>query len=164
MQRLFIAVWPTEEIVEKLIALPRKPRPGIKWVEPENWHMTLRFLGEANPEDVFDRLAALRFDPFDVRYGPGVDVLNERVVVVPVHGLDAIASAVKDATADLGTEPPRKRFVGHLTLARLKSRPPRLNAIGVPVSGTQRVEEVTLVSSTLRPRGVRYEIVETFGA
>ncbi|NNC80031.1 MAG: RNA 2',3'-cyclic phosphodiesterase [Acidimicrobiales bacterium] len=164
MQRLFVAVWPSESVVEELIALPRKPRPGIRWVEPQNWHTTLRFLGDADVGEVAAQLDGVNFEPIKVRYGPGVDVLNERVIIVPVHGLDELASTVNRATADLGTDRPRKRFVGHLTLGRLKSRPPVLKAVGMPISAEQRVNAFHLVGSTLRPQGVRYEILESFPA
>ena len=47
--RLFVAVWPPEEVVAELTALPRKDGRGVRFVAPENWHVTLRFLGQAIP-------------------------------------------------------------------------------------------------------------------
>lgn len=163
-QRLFVAVWPTEEVVERLCELPRKDRPGIKWVPPENWHITLRFLGDTDPEDTIRRLDDFAFEPFRVRYGPGIDVLMERIVVAPVHGLDSTAERIRKLLRDVGAEPSRKRFNGHLTLARLRKRPPRLTVVGAPFVGEQTVEEITLVASRLRPEGPEYETIETFPA
>ena len=45
MPRLFIAVWPPPDVVEQVAALPRPPVAGLRWTEPEQWHVTLRFLG-----------------------------------------------------------------------------------------------------------------------
>jgi hypothetical protein len=86
---------------------------------PESWHITLRFLGEARPDDVRAAMEGWSMPAATVRLGPAVDVLAERALVLPAAGLDHIATEVAERTAHLG-EPPRKRFTGHLTLARLK--------------------------------------------
>ena len=164
MQRLFIATWPPPELVETLHGLPRKDRPSIRWVQPEHWHVTLRFLGDADPDEVIGRLDQFEFAPTDVRFGPGIDVLHERVIMLPVHGLDELAAAVSRHTADLGSEQPRKRFVGHLTLARLRGQGRIPDVIGAPVARTQRVEEITLVASTLRREGPVYEAIGSWAA
>ena len=49
MARLFVAVWPPDEVVAELMALGRKDRRGVRFVHPERWHVTLRFLGECDP-------------------------------------------------------------------------------------------------------------------
>ena len=102
---------------------------GVRFVKPENWHVTLRFLGEAHPDDVVDALAGTPFEPATARLGPGVDLLFDRMLVVPVAGVDDLARAVITRTASIG-EPPRKRFVGHLTLARVKPHAPMPPALG----------------------------------
>ena len=73
MARLFVAVWPPEEVVEHIRSLRRKDQRGIRFVPPENWHMTLRFLGEANEREV---VAAL--DEFDRGEPPPVARLGPR--------------------------------------------------------------------------------------
>ncbi len=161
MARLFVAVWPPEEVVEAMRGLPRKDRPGFRWVPPENWHTTLRFLGDADAGDVADRLDHADLPAADARYGPAVDVLFDRVVAVPVHGLDELAAAVVDATRDLG-DAPRKRFHGHVTLGRVKRGGRVPPVVGLPVGGEQEVAEVALVSSTLRPDGAVHETIATW--
>ena len=42
--RAFVALWPPEEIVVRLEGLHRKDQRGVRFVRPENWHVTLRFL------------------------------------------------------------------------------------------------------------------------
>lgn len=164
MARLFIAVWPDEDVAERLRCLPRKDRPGIKWVPPENWHVTLRFLGDADPNDVAERLDGLdlRQRTTVARYGPGVDVLAQRVIVVPVGGVDRLAAAVGRATTSLGSEPPRRQVSDHLTVARLKRHARIPNVIGTPFEAEQPVHEIALVESTLRPEGARYDTLATW--
>lgn len=164
MARLFVAVWPSDEVVEDLRALPRKDRRGVRWVKPENWHVTLRFFGDANPDVVAEHLDRVSFDPTVLRFGPGIDVLQERAIVLPTHGLDELASTVAKATSNIGTEPPRKRFYGHLTLARIKQPPSIPDVIGARFSAVQQVTEIALVVSKLRPEGAVYDTLATWTA
>jgi 2'-5' RNA ligase len=161
MARLFVAVWPPEEVVGELMSLRRKDQRGVRFVPPENWHLTLRFLGETDPDAVADALDGAVYPAASVRLGPGVDVRFDRVLVVPADGLDPLAAAVTGRTAGLG-EPPPKRFVGHLTLARLKPNAPMPPALGAYVSAEFEVAEIALVRSRLSPGGARYETIGTW--
>lgn len=161
MARLFIAVWPPEDVVAELLALPRKDQRGVRFVDPESWHVTLRFLGDADPDAVEAALDGMAIAPAQVRLGPGVDVLGERALIVPVDGLDAVAHDVTERTRDIG-ERPRKRFAGHLTVARLQphAAPPR--ALGSYVQAEFDLEEIALVQSKLHPDGARYTTIATW--
>jgi 2'-5' RNA ligase len=161
MSRLFIAVWPPEEVVVELTALHRKDQRGVRFVRPENWHITLRFFGDADPGSVIGALAETTLAPARAHLGPAVDVIGERALVVPVRGLDELAAAVEERTQHIG-EPPRKRFIGHLTIARVKSHVPMPRALGARVGGEFDVEEIALVQSRLDPQGSRYETIETW--
>ena len=161
MARLFVAVWPPEEVVAELISLRRKDQSGVRFVRPENWHVTLRFLGEADADEVGDALDDASPAPTRARLGPGVDVLSNRALVVPVHGLDDLAATVTRHTADIG-KPPRRRFTGHLTIARLKRDAAMPPALGSLVQAEFDVDEIALVRSTLSPDGPRYDTVATF--
>jgi RNA 2',3'-cyclic 3'-phosphodiesterase len=159
--RLFVAVWPTEEVVEELTALPRKDQRGVRFVPPENWHITLRFLGEADPDHVIDALDDVVLPRSVARVGPGVDVMFDRALVVPVEGLDALAAQVRDCTSTLG-QPDRRRFVGHLTVARMKPHADMPRALGAFVQAEFEVTEVALVQSRLDPEGARYSTLHTW--
>jgi 2'-5' RNA ligase len=159
--RLFVAVWPPEDVAADLTSLPRKDQRGARFVAPDNWHITLRFLGEAQPEHVIEALSGVAFAPARARVGPGVDILSDRALVVPVDGLDALAAGVTARTGHIG-DPPRKRFVGHLTLARLKRGARMPPALGAFVSADFDVDEIALVQSRLEPQGARYETVHTW--
>jgi 2'-5' RNA ligase len=161
MPRLFIAVWPPEEVVADLTALHRKDQRGVRFVPPESWHITLRFLGEVRPDDVRAALEGWSMPEAMVRLGPAVDVLAERALVVPAAGLDDIAASVAERTAHLG-EPPRKRFIGHLTLARVKPYAQMPRVLGSMLDAEFVADEIALVQSRLDPAGARYETIDTW--
>ncbi|MDO8391796.1 MAG: RNA 2',3'-cyclic phosphodiesterase [Actinomycetota bacterium] len=161
MARLFLAIWPPDEVAEELLALHRKDQQGVRFVRPENWHITLRFFGEAHPSDVADALARAALPACHARLGPAVDVMNERALVVPVAGVDDLAFVVRERTARVG-EPAPKRFVGHLTVARVKAHVPMPRALGAMVGAEFAVSEIALVQSRLDPDGARYETLHTW--
>jgi RNA 2',3'-cyclic 3'-phosphodiesterase len=162
MARLFVAVWVPQDVADGLTSLHRKDQRGVRFVEPENWHITLRFLGETHPGDAIDALNAVRLQPATAVLGPAVDVLDERVLVVPVGGLDDLATEVARCTRGIGSEPAKKRFVGHITLARVKSQVPMPRTLGSLCSDSFDVPEIALVQSRLGPHGARYETIETW--
>lgn len=159
--RLFLAVWPPSAIVERLATLPRPEEAGVRWVPPENLHLTLRFLGEADPLAVDSAFADLSLPATEVTLGPVVSRLGRSVVVVPAAGLDDLAAAVRDATASIGRPPDPRPFAGHLTLARLKHRAAS-GVAGTPFQGTFPLNEVALVESTRGERDVRYTTLSRY--
>lgn len=162
MARLFVAVWPPDDVVEALRELRRKDERGVRFVPPQNWHVTLRFLGDADPDEIGAALDHGSYERCVAGVGPGVDVLKGRSVVVPVRGVDRLAAAVGRVTRGLGTEPERRKFVGHLTLARMKrhGRPPAVT--GAHIEREFEVAEVALVESTLKPTGAVYTTLDSW--
>jgi 2'-5' RNA ligase len=156
--RLFLAVWPPQDVIERIGALPRHEQPGVRWLPASTWHVTLRFFGEANEDDVAARLDDIALGGAQATVGPAVARLGDSVVMVPVDGLNALAGAVVDVTADVGKPPPRRRFHGHVTIARLRDGA-RCDLVGTPISAGFEVTEVLLVRSTLHPAGARYDVV-----
>ena len=162
MSRLFVCLWPPDEVVSVLEELHRKDQVGARFVSPENWHVTLRFVGNADPNDVAAALDIARFDAATVKLGPAVDVGSGRVLFVPAVGADDLAHEVVRATRDVGDEPIRARFLGHVTLARLKKRANMPRALGELISGAWEPSEVALVESIRRPDGPRYDTLATW--
>lgn len=160
--RLFLAVRPPEDVVSELMSLPRKDQRGVRFVPPENWHVTLRFLGETDVGHVLAAMDDLALPAAIASLGPGVDVLSERSIVVPVDGLDELAAVVTERTRGIGERPPRRRFRGHLTLARLKRDAVLPAAVGAFVDLAFDVDEVELVRSRLDPDGARHEVLEVW--
>lgn len=157
MVRLFIAAWPSPDVRERLQRLPRPERVGVRWVPHENWHITLRFLGEVVAREVEVALAEVALPRATARLGPHTERLDARQIVVPVDGVDELARIVYEATAHIG-QPDRRGFRGHLTVAR--TRPGEGNDLdGSEIDGTFDVDEVSLVASDLRPDGAVYRTV-----
>ncbi len=129
---------------------------------PENWHVTLRFLGDADPNDVARALDAAVFGATTVRLGPAVDIGDERTLFVPAIGADELAAEVVRVTRHLGDQPIRATFRGHVTLARMKRRANMPRALGSLIDASWDPDEVALVESTLRPDGARYDTLATW--
>jgi 2'-5' RNA ligase len=156
--RLFVAAWPPPAVVERLVAVPRPEVRGVRWVSPADLHVTLRFLGDAEPDDVAARLDSVVWPSAIVGLGPEVVRLGRSTLVVPVQGLDGLAAVVRDSTADLGQAPDERGFVGHLTLARARGWSGR-GTVGAPIEATFVVREVVLVASATRHDGPRYHVM-----
>ncbi len=156
--RLFVAAWPPPPVVALLAALPRPERAGVRWTATEQWHVTLRFLGRAEPEAAAAALDALRAAPAEAELGPAVRRLGRGVLMVPVKGLDELATAVVECTAAVGEPPEDRRFRGHVTLARTTTAGIG-DLVGTPVAARFPVTEVTLVASHLGRGPAHYEVL-----
>jgi 2'-5' RNA ligase len=160
--RLFLALWLPPEVTSAIEELPRKPRPRMRWVPPDQWHVTLRFLGEADPDDVGAALDDVALPRPDVRLGPGTDVLGDHSLVLPAAGVDELAAVIHRATRDVGGRPSRRRFDGHVTLARLRRRARLDGLVGRRLDAGFAADEVALVESRLRPEGAVYRTMRTW--
>lgn len=137
--RLFVAVWPPPPVVDVLAGLARPTVEGLRWTTPSQWHVTLRFIGSADPSTV-EPLPDVRGRALSL--GPATMRLGRYVLAVPVHGLDDVVE---------GGRP-------HLTLARAKRGIPS-SVVGVPLSATWSSGPATLVASETLPSGARYTIL-----
>ncbi len=159
--RCFVAVLPPPEVLDVLARLDRPAAPGVRWTHHDQWHVSLRFLGEVDPGEASVALAELNADAAVAAMGPATTVLGGHAVVVPVSGLDVLAASVVARTALVGEPPEDRPFVGHLTLARLGAPAPP-GSVGVPLAAEFPVGEVCLVASHLLPDGAAYEVLERF--
>jgi 2'-5' RNA ligase len=165
--RLFVAVRPPEGVLDAVAALARPERPGVRWTTRDQWHVTLRFLGELDdPDPLAAALAAAPLPAAEAAAGPRVAALGSGVVCLPVAGLEALAAAVGEASAGWGRPPEDRPFRGHLTLARVDRRQvrgrtrPRTLA-GEALTARFPVTDVRLVRSHLGRSGPRYEDILT---
>ena len=167
MPRLFVAVWPPADVLEQLAEVARPHVDGLRWTKPEHWHVTLRFVGAVpDVEPVVAALSAMPTPgPARAVLGPAVDRFGQRILHVPVAGLEPVAEAVVAATAHLGKPPDDRPFHGHVTLARVAKhgRVDLRPLTGAAVHGEWQVDDVCLVESRLSPNGARYEVLERFG-
>ena len=165
MARLFVAVAPPEDVLDRVAALPRPEVAGLRWTSRPQWHVTLRFFGRVDdPAVAVEALARVHAAPAEAVLGPATGRFGQRVLHVPVAGLEAMAAGIVGATADIGEPPEDRPFSGHLTLARIArgARVDLRTLAGQPVEGRWPVEEYCLMESQLSPKGARYEVVERF--
>ena len=167
MRRLFVAVWPPAEVLDRLAALPRPDIDGLRWTERHHWHVTLRFLGpvpDADPVvEALTRMAAAT-PPATAVMGPAIDRFGQRILHVPVVGVELVAAGVVAATRHLGKPPDDRPFHGHVTLARVAkhAKVDLRQLTAQAVTAQWDVDSVCLVESRLAPTGARYEVLERF--
>jgi len=169
--RLFVAAWPDDDTRRRLGGLQQElgGTRGLRFVGPERWHVTLRFLGEVDDDTVGPLGEALVTaagavpGPVECRLGPGTAwFTGVRVLQLPAAGLDGLAAAVRAATLPFVPEPadPEPPFNGHLTLARSKGRRLGVAALGemsdIPFEAAFGVPAVDLIRSEPSPAGHRY--------
>jgi len=126
--RLFVALDLPWELRQRVAMLSGAGIPGARWVPPENYHLTLRFIGETpayRAEEIDHTLAALRARSFILTLaGVGTFARSGRstqlwVGVERNPSLDHLQNKIETALQRIGLEPERRRFAPHLTLARL---------------------------------------------
>ena len=153
----------------------RAAEDGLRWVSPDNLHLTLRFLGAVKPELVerlTEGLRELRFASFEVRLGALGTFGRGAAVRVLWLGLAAgaaelagLAGQVEEACVRSGAAPEARPYNPHLTLARARDRkgvelaelPP------APAVPGWRVAEMALYRSRLGPGGAVHSVLERFG-
>lgn len=128
MPRLFTGIEVPPDI-GFLLSLKRGGLHGARWVDPENYHITLRFIGDVDRgvasevTDALDRLA--HSEPFTVRLNHlgsfGGD--RPRALYAGVENNDALQrlqAAQERVLQRLGLDPEGRKFTPHVTLARLR--------------------------------------------
>jgi len=125
MLRLFVGIGfpPTLKLQ---LSLLRSGVPGAKWVDPGNFHLTLRFIGETDEvvaADIDDALVRLRARRFTLQLaGTGVFGDRPRSLWVGVERspeLVALRDKIEQALIRAGLPPEQRKFAPHVTLARL---------------------------------------------
>lgn len=126
--RLFIAIALPQEVRDDLARLQRGLR-SARWITPENFHLTLAFLGElegTQAADVDAALSSLRLPAFSLRL-EGVGVFGEgrklRALwagVAPSATLTHVQAKIVRAIELAGQPPAARKFKPHVTLARFK--------------------------------------------
>ncbi len=178
MARAFVAVRPPDAVLIEVAGAVARVRevagPGARWTTPEQWHLTLQFLGDhVDLDAVAGALTGLSVSRGDVRLGGGGTFPSERRgkvlwlgVVEGAEYLTQVAGVVGALLAPLGHEPETRPFHAHLTLARFP-RPTdvrdAVHAFGAgPVGERFRASEVVLYESRTRADGATYRAHATF--
>lgn len=165
-ERLFFALWPGEAVREAVEGQLPMLSDRARRVPRENWHSTLAFLGDTDPdqrgayEDAAESVAArpfeLTLDRFGYFHRSKVFWVGAETVPRRLRGLHEDLNAL---LAERGFEPDGRPFTVHVTLARKVPPPGELPALSPIV---WRVRDFCLVRSRLDRRGARYEVVRRF--
>ena len=187
--RLFIALDIDEDIrrrIEKFVEGMRGFAPDVRFVGPQSFHVTLKFLGETDETErikaVLHEVKGHEFLLSFRGYGFFPGVKNARVFWAGIEAgpeLQELATAVDAAMALLRFEREKGPYRPHLTLARSGSGRPakmrgdhpnstfagldyKLSQLPKPEFGTMTAREFCLYESKLSPRGAQYTKLATF--
>jgi 2'-5' RNA ligase len=156
--RLFVALDMPWSVREQLAALSGVGIPGARWVPPENYHLTLRFIGDIPgyvARDVDGALLAIRTRGFALTLtGMGTfakgGISNALWVGVErTPSLDHLRNKVETALQRCGLEPERRKFQPHVTLARLDNPAEGKVAAFVQAHNLFRTEPIPVEHFTL---------------
>jgi len=179
-KRLFIAIALPENILIELDQLQTKLKPfcrDAKWARPAGIHLTLKFLGSVDPEqissitEVLKSAATGHSEPIVRAQGCGFFPNPRRPNVLWVGieaNLQSLQQRIEEEMASLGFEKETRPFSPHLTLARFKD-PRGLLPLAQETQkfsnqsfGEFIAKSFILFESILRPQGAEHRAVETF--
>jgi RNA 2',3'-cyclic 3'-phosphodiesterase len=127
MPRLFTALEIPRDAALSL-SLLRGGLPGARWVDVENYHLTLRFIGDLEghvADEIANALDRVRRPPFSLMLS-GVGAFGKKphaiwAGVSPSPDLNALQAEVERICQRIGVPSDPRKFVPHVTLARLKN-------------------------------------------
>ncbi len=180
--RLFVSV-DLDGLADEVVAVQDRlvDASGLTLTDPEQAHVTLKFLGDTDESQLPALAEALEtavadagVGPFEATFGglgvfPSLDYIS--VVWLGVRdgaGVDELTrlhEAVEDRTTALGFDPEDHEFTPHVTLARMEHAGGKERVQDVvrerdPTVGTMTVSEIRLTESVLRSDGPVYETVD----
>jgi 2'-5' RNA ligase len=132
MPRLFTGLEIPPDVSRDLASY-RGGLPGARWVDPENYHITLRFIGDidhATARDIFSMLAdGRRRGPVTVTFDSLASFGGERpravfARAVPTNDLQDLQQEQELLVRRVGLPPEKRKFHPHVTLARLRDASP----------------------------------------
>jgi 2'-5' RNA ligase len=169
MLRLFVGIEFPPELKLRL-SLLQSGIAAARWIDPGNFHLTLRFIGEVDEgtaADVDEALLRLKARPFSVQLS-GVGVFGGdklRTLWVGVEreaALSTLQGKIEQALIRAGLPPEPRKFSPHVTLARL--RDPRRHELQDYLAAHAqfraeplRVERFSLIASYPTKAGSVYE-------
>ena len=180
MPRLFTAIDLPPTDADRLAAFCESVDPPFdaRWTPRDNFHITVRFIGdvdEAHVPAIEDALAAIEASTVPIR-PLGLGVLpsrrNPRVLTVRIDrtdALDALYESAQDALARVSIDRERRSYKPHVTLARMDNPDPRsvqsfrssIDDDDLPMSDFE-ADRLLLYESILTPEGAQHEIRSEF--
>jgi RNA 2',3'-cyclic 3'-phosphodiesterase len=174
MMRLFTGLEIPEEVAFDL-SFMQGGIPGARWIDPENFHLTIRFIGDIDhrlARDITDALDSSDIKPFQLSL-KGVGVFggsNPHSLYVGIEDngeLKRLQAQHDRLLQVLGLPAEGRKFIPHVTLARLKNPDPRALQRYVELHNLYRskpfeVEEFVLFNSRPLRGGGPYGIQESY--
>jgi len=175
MFRLFVAIDLPPDVVAQLQELCYGV-PGARWVQPEQMHLTLRFIGEVDGgvfQDIKEGLADIKTEGFALQV-KGLGFFPPRKTprvlwagIEPVEQVSGLRRRIDNVLLGLGLAPEGRKYAPHITLARLQDTP--LARVGRFLAGnglfaTEEfpVSEFHLYSSQLTAKGAFYALEASY--
>jgi len=179
--RLFISVNLDSSEIQSAIGKFQKNfiYNGIKLVKPDQFHLTLHFLGDSSHEIIpklGQVLSSLKMHPFTLKVektGVFPSLHNIKVLWVGISEgsaeLQSLQKQLSEPLAALGYTIESRPFTPHLTIGRVKFIKPdqksaiqkTLNQSAQLIFGSQQITEIHLMQSTLTPQGSIYQSLIT---
>jgi 2'-5' RNA ligase len=174
MPRLFTGLEIPPEIAQTLSML-RGGLPGARWIDLQNYHVTLRFIGDVDDSvarEVASLLGRVRRVPFELRLD-GITSFGgkkPRAVVATVASSPALMEAQAEQERlmqRIGLDPEGRKYTPHITLARLRDASSRdvaeyLAAHGLFRAPPFRVSGFALFSSRASVGGGPYVVEASY--
>lgn len=183
--RAFIAIPIPQDIREyigKIIENFQRelPENSIKWVQPDNIHLTLQFLGDISNSTLNDLVEKLEDDKFFsfnleiTQIGAFPSIFKPRVVWIGVsksERLNNVALYIQNLTRSLQIETDNKPFSPHFTIARIKPgiKENTLDSLKKLLIKSREIERILfnvnnycLYQSKLTPNGPIYSVLQSY--
>lgn len=174
MPRLFTGVEIPSDIGQALGML-RGGLPGARWITPEHYHLTLRFIGDVDDvtaQEVASLLGRVRRGAFELHL-EGLTSFGGRkppavvATVTPAQPLLDVQAEQERLMQRIGLEPEGRKYLPHVTLARLRASSNRdvaeyLSVRGLFRTTTFRVSRFVLFSSRASVGGGPYVVEASY--
>ena len=165
-RRLFLAIWPEEVQVDQLFALQGKYTAWGRQVIPENFHVTLLFLGEVDDDALqclIQNISSVTFEPFRISleklgYFDKTKIFWVGPNETPIE-LESLFKKLRNCAIRCGFSKLTKRYAPHVTLLRKAEVPitdPNFTAI------EWQVNDFHLVESHMDRDGAHYATIKSF--
>ena len=183
-KRIFIAVELSDIVQGKLDKVQNMLRDcslNIKWVEQENFHITIKFLGDLSKTQIMEvkdeiETVANNNLPFEIiidGLGAFPDVEYPKVIWAGIKKNQAqlinVHQAVENKMIDLGFEAEKHDYTPHITLGRVRKKEKNYELISekikkfpFEINAHQIVDTITIMKSKLTPQGPIYSPVAEF--
>ena len=173
--RMFLGI-AMPETVRARLAEAQGALSGGRLVHPEDFHLTLRFLGEASAfqlKDLEAELLGLEAPAFDLLlrglgvFGNGHQVRALWAAIAPSPELEHLQGKIERACQQAGFDAERRKFKPHVTLARYQNRHiddlrTEMEEIDPIIEGQVPVKDIVLFRSFLGGEGPHYQVWQTF--